>query len=61
MGKFKDDIEHIELLLTQADICDNPVQIKCVTNGYESEVNDKMDDNFSLLIIIQNRRHYLNS
>ena len=38
MGKFKDDIEHIDNILAQTTSCRNPVTIKCVTNGYQTEV-----------------------
>ena len=38
LGKFKDDIERIEVVLAQTPNCNNPVVINCVTNGYETEV-----------------------
>ena len=38
MGRFKDDLEPMDLLLAQTNNCRNPVAIKCVTNGYQSEV-----------------------
>ena len=37
-GKFKEDIEHMDNLLAQTPNCPKPILIKCVTNGYETEV-----------------------
>ena len=55
MGKFKDDIEHIDTLMAQSS-CSNPVLIKCATHGYVTEVSKDV-----FLVMTKTRLFLLNA
>ena len=58
MGRFKDDLEPMDLLLAQTNNCRNPVAIKCVTNGYQSEVKS-VAGAASLTVIISKKYFWI--